>query len=86
VAFYRGAEACILVFDTTSAKSFENIETWKNDFIAKANPKDPKEFPFFLVGNKIDKVDDRKVIIYILKSLLTLGISIKSRGICEEKQ
>jgi Ras-related protein Rab-7A len=25
VAFYRGAEACVLVYDITSPKSFENV-------------------------------------------------------------
>jgi Ras-related protein Rab-7A len=25
VAFYRGAEACVLVYDITNAKSFENL-------------------------------------------------------------
>ena len=35
---------------------------WKNDFIAKANPKDPENFPFFVFGNKLDKSDERKVI------------------------
>ncbi len=34
---------------------------WKNDFIAKANPKDPDNFPFFVFGNKLDKSDERKV-------------------------
>jgi len=38
VAFYRGADACVLVFDVGVYKSFENL----------AN------FPFILVGNKID--------------------------------
>ena len=29
VAFYRGAEACILVYDITNQKSFENLAIWK---------------------------------------------------------
>ena len=61
VAFYRGAEACILVFDVTNPKSFENLDVWKNDFLVKANPKDQEHFPFFAFGNKIDKVNERKV-------------------------
>jgi Ras-related protein Rab-7A len=61
VAFYRGAEACVLVYDITNARSFENLNMWKNDFIAKANPKDPDNFPFFVFGNKLDKSDERKV-------------------------
>lgn len=61
VAFYRGAEACVLVYDITNARSFENMAMWKNDFIVKANPKDPENFPFFVFGNKLDKADERKV-------------------------
>ena len=62
VAFYRGAEACILVYDLTSGKSFENLGTWKSDFINKAGPRDPENFPFFVIGNKADKAKtDRKV-------------------------
>ena len=29
VAFYRGSEACILVYDITNQKSFENLTLWK---------------------------------------------------------
>jgi Ras-related protein Rab-7A len=61
VAFYRGADACVLVFDVTNNQSFENIDIWKNDFLIKANPKNHESFPFFVFGNKIDKITDRKV-------------------------
>merc|ERR1712196_458556 len=33
VAFYRGADACILVFDLTSKKSFDNLDTWREEFL-----------------------------------------------------
>lgn len=61
MAFYRGSEACVLVYDITNPKSFENLEIWKQDFLAKANPKDPENFPFFVFGNKVDKANERKV-------------------------
>jgi Ras-related protein Rab-7A len=62
VAFYRGAEACVLVYSITDPKSFENLNTWKSDFIAKAGPKYPEKFPFFVFGNKSDRAEtDRKV-------------------------
>ncbi len=50
-----------MVYDITSAKSFENLMQWHTDFISKAGPKDSQNFPFFLFGNKCDRVDDRKV-------------------------
>lgn len=33
VAFYRGADACVLVFDVNEAKTFESLETWKREFL-----------------------------------------------------
>ncbi len=50
------------MYDITNARSFENLAMWKNDFIVKANPKDPETFPFFVFGNKLDKPDERKVL------------------------
>lgn len=61
VAFYRGAEACILVYDITNQRSFENLEVWKQDFLVKANPKDHDHFPFFVFGNKVDRANERKM-------------------------
>ena len=60
-AFYRGAEACVLVFDITNSKSFENLSIWKQEFLVKAMPKDPEAIPFFVLGNKVDLVDERAV-------------------------
>lgn len=53
-AYYRGADYCVLVFDTTAFKTFESLDFWRNEFIKRANPKDPDNFPFILLGNKID--------------------------------
>ena len=60
-AFYRGAEACVLVYDITNYKSFENLSIWKGEFLLKAMPKDPSAVPFFVLGNKVDKDDERQV-------------------------
>lgn len=35
VAFYRGAECCALVFDVNNAKSFETLESWKDEFLTQ---------------------------------------------------
>ena len=55
--FYRGAEACMLVFDITNKQSFDNVEMWKDEFFNKAMPKDPENIPTFVLGNKIDLED-----------------------------
>ena len=45
----------------TDQISFESIETWRNEFLGHLKPKDPDAFPFVLIGNKCDKVLERKV-------------------------
>jgi len=37
------------------------LNIWKQDFLVKANPKNPDNFPFFVFGNKLDKAEERKV-------------------------
>eukprot|EP00694_Reclinomonas_americana_P008159 EC799865.1.p1 GENE.EC799865.1~~EC799865.1.p1 ORF type:complete len:180 (+),score=71.38 EC799865.1:30-569(+) len=60
VAFYRGADSCVLVFDVNVAKTFENLESWRDEFLIQAGPSDPENFPFVVIGNKVDK-DERMV-------------------------
>ncbi|GJN15068.1 hypothetical protein PR202_gb01957 [Eleusine coracana subsp. coracana] len=54
VAFYRGADCCILVYDVNAKRTFNNLNTWHDEFLNQASPSDPKNFPFILIGNKID--------------------------------
>jgi Ras-related protein Rab-7A len=55
VAFYRGADSCVLVFDVTKPKTFDNLDSWKDEFLIQAGPRDPDNFPFVVLGNQIDK-------------------------------
>lgn len=54
VAFYRGADCCALVYDVNSSKTFENLDTWRDEFLVQAAPRDPENFPFVVLGNKMD--------------------------------
>lgn len=54
VAFYRGADCCVLVYDVNVMKSFDTLDNWHEEFLKQANPADPRTFPFILLGNKID--------------------------------
>ncbi|KAI4339684.1 hypothetical protein MLD38_024597 [Melastoma candidum] len=54
VAFYRGADCCVLVYDVNVLKSFDTLDNWHDEFLKQANPADPRKFPFILLGNKID--------------------------------
>lgn len=54
VAFYRGADCCVLVYDVNVLKSFDNLDNWHKEFINQASPTQAETFPFMLLGNKID--------------------------------
>ncbi|XP_026764123.1 ras-related protein Rab-7a [Achroia grisella] len=54
VAFYRGADCCVLVFDVTAPNTFKSLESWKDEFLIQASPRDPENFPFVILGNKVD--------------------------------
>lgn len=62
VAFYRGADCCVLVYDVTNTKSFENIRTWRDEFLVHANVSSPETFPFVILGNKIDSEENKKIV------------------------
>ncbi|GMH11863.1 hypothetical protein Nepgr_013704 [Nepenthes gracilis] len=54
VAFYRGADCCVLVYDVNVMKSFDNLNRWREEFLLQASPHDPENFPFVVLGNKVD--------------------------------
>jgi len=62
VAFYRGADCCVLVYDVNNSKSFETLDSWRDEFLIQASPMDPETFPFVVIGNKIDVDDSKRVI------------------------
>ena len=41
VAFFRGADACILVYDMTNPKSFESLDKWRKDFLQNVSDDPP---------------------------------------------
>eukprot|EP00768_Dysnectes_brevis_P003587 gnl/Dysnectes_brevis/2552_a3071_2629.p1 GENE.gnl/Dysnectes_brevis/2552_a3071_2629~~gnl/Dysnectes_brevis/2552_a3071_2629.p1 ORF type:complete len:214 (-),score=39.34 gnl/Dysnectes_brevis/2552_a3071_2629:69-710(-) len=55
VTFYRGADACILVFDVTKQKTLIALDSWRDEFLIQAGPGDQDRFPFMVLGNMIDK-------------------------------
>mmetsp|Transcript_315 Transcript_315/g.837 ORF Transcript_315/g.837 Transcript_315/m.837 type:complete len:149 (-) Transcript_315:355-801(-) len=61
VALYRGADACMLVYDITKPKSFESLTNWRDEFLIQAGPRDPQNFPFAVLGNMVDKAEERRV-------------------------
>jgi len=61
VGFYRGADVCMLVYDITQPKSFENLDSWRIEFLTQASPSDTQNFPFIVIANKLDRKNDRQV-------------------------
>lgn len=64
VAFYRGADCCVLVFDVNNSKSFDALDSWRDEFLIQASPRDPDTFPFVVLGNKIDLEESKRVVRY----------------------
>jgi len=60
-AFWRGAEACVFVFDLTDELSFEHLDKWKQDFKEYNKGRGDESFPYLLIGNKLDLVDKRQI-------------------------
>eukprot|EP01063_Lacrimia_lanifica_P014135 TRINITY_DN2078_c3_g3_i1.p1 TRINITY_DN2078_c3_g3~~TRINITY_DN2078_c3_g3_i1.p1 ORF type:complete len:231 (+),score=79.40 TRINITY_DN2078_c3_g3_i1:83-694(+) len=55
--YYRGAGACLIVFDITARQSFSHVEQWLQDARSLAGD----DIAVMLVGNKGDKADQREV-------------------------
>ncbi|XP_075429165.1 ras-related protein Rab-9B isoform X3 [Ascaphus truei] len=55
--FYRGADCCLLTFSVDDRQSFENLGSWRKEFIFYADVKEPDGFPFVVLGNKLDKYE-----------------------------
>ncbi|XP_077298995.1 RAS oncogene family member RabX1 [Arctopsyche grandis] len=55
--YYRNASAALLVFDITNIESFQAIKNWVKEL--RSNVSEP--MVLYLVGNKIDLVEERKV-------------------------
>ncbi|GAA5889337.1 hypothetical protein JCM6882_000713 [Rhodosporidiobolus microsporus] len=62
VAFYRGADCCVLVYDVNSSKSFETLDSWRDEFLIQASPRDPENFPFIVIGNKVDVEEGKRMV------------------------
>ena len=55
--FYRNSSLAVLVYAIDNKESFVHVENWLNDLKNQANP----DVRIFLVGNKADLEEDRKV-------------------------
>jgi Ras-related protein Rab-1A len=58
-SYYKGAHACIIVYDITDRESFDSTEKWIESFYKFCNPEIEKII--LLIGNKCDLSMNRKV-------------------------
>ena len=56
--YYKKAKAILLVYDITDIKSFESIQNYYSQAITEICP---KNIPIMLLGNKLDRENERKV-------------------------
>lgn len=70
VAFYRGADGAMLVYDVTDPHSLDHLQHWRQEFLEHVGGPSSipgmvtdqvAQFPFLVVGNKADKSQDRLV-------------------------
>ncbi|KAG8128127.1 hypothetical protein E2320_014992 [Naja naja] len=47
-------------FDVTAPNTFKTLDSWRDEFLIQASPRDPENFPFVVLGNKID-LENRQV-------------------------
>ena len=55
--YYKGAHGIIVMYDITNTKSFENVKNW----IEQIREEVTNKVIIFLVGNKTDDIENRKV-------------------------
>jgi small GTP-binding protein len=56
--YFNGADGMILVFDVTRTSTFSNVKNWYNTTVKYGL----SGIPRFLIGNKIDLKDERKIV------------------------
>ncbi|KAL0249617.1 hypothetical protein GEMRC1_004847 [Eukaryota sp. GEM-RC1] len=57
---YRGVDACLLVYDVNNPDSFDELDSLRENFLTQADldPSDVDDFPFVVLGNKSDLLED----------------------------
>lgn len=44
----------LVVYDVTAPSTFKSLDSWRDEFLIQASPREPENFPFVLLGNKVD--------------------------------
>eukprot|EP00826_Nyctotherus_ovalis_P021493 TRINITY_DN1694_c0_g4_i1.p1 TRINITY_DN1694_c0_g4~~TRINITY_DN1694_c0_g4_i1.p1 ORF type:complete len:212 (+),score=71.63 TRINITY_DN1694_c0_g4_i1:155-790(+) len=57
-AYYRGAKACLIIYDITRRETFENVKVWVEQY-SQSNPTEKRSV--MILGNKKDLESQRQV-------------------------
>ena len=52
--YYKDATACVIIFDLTQKKTFQNAVKWKKDLDSKCTLPDGSPVPCILLANKVN--------------------------------
>jgi Ras-related protein Rab-7A len=44
----------VLVYDVNNSKSFDTLDSWRDEFLIQASPRDPENFPFVSAKRAVD--------------------------------
>lgn len=58
--FYRGSDICLLTYAVDDQNTFNNLSSWKTEFLFYAGIQEGSSFPFVVVGNKVDVGESNK--------------------------
>ena len=81
-SLYRGADACIFVYELGDNQSFAKIPFWRKQFIEYANIDKIDDFPFALLGNKADL--EREDGPYFVDATTDKNMQILVEGYCNK--
>ena len=62
----------MLVYDVNNSKSFDTLDSWRDEFLIQASPRDPDNFPFVVLGNKIDQEESKRVVSHPIRRMRVL--------------
>ena len=48
--FYKGADLCVLTFDTTNLDTLKSLDVWKASFLEFSKHEEQQQIPFVVLG------------------------------------
>ena len=48
----------------STVNDVHSLDSWRDEFLIQASPKNPENFPFVVIGNKIDMEESRRMVPY----------------------